>query len=88
MSLDGASARIVDAQGRTMTETQAASEPEALIPRSSRYEAAIARTGLEAGPPSQALLADLKAVGLPVELLGARHIRDACKVVREELARP
>ena len=41
----------------------------------------MARIGLEAGPLSQWLFAEMKAAGLPVELLETRHVRAAFKAM-------
>jgi len=41
----------------------------------------MARIGLEAGPLSQWLYAEMKAAGLPVELLETRHVRAAFKAM-------
>jgi transposase len=37
----------------------------------------VVRVGLEAGPLSQWLYAEMKTAGLAVELLETRHVRDA-----------
>jgi transposase len=41
----------------------------------------VARIGLEAGPLSQWLYAEMKTAGLAVELLETRHVRDAFKAM-------
>src|SRR5207302_194124 len=41
----------------------------------------VTRIGLEAGPLSQWLYAEMKAAGLEVELLETRHVRDAFKAM-------
>ena len=41
----------------------------------------MAQIGLEAGPLSQWLFAEMKAAGLPVELLETRHVRAAFKAM-------
>ena len=41
----------------------------------------MARIGLEAGPLSQWLFADMEEAGLPVSLLETRHVRGAFKAM-------
>src|SRR5215212_5784844 len=81
VSLDSVSVRIVDAQGKILKEAKVACEPEALIAWLAAHGTAMARIGLEAGPLSQWLLAEMKAAGLPVELLETRHVRAAFKAM-------
>ncbi len=81
VSLEYSSICIVDAQGKVLKEAQAASEPEALIAWLVAQEVAMARIGLEAGPLSQWLFAEMKAAGLAVELIETRHVRDAFKAM-------
>jgi transposase len=81
VSLEQSSVCIVDAQGKILTEAKIASEPEALIAYFAAQGVAMARIGLEAGPLSQWLFAEMKAAGLAVELLETRHVRDAFKAM-------
>ena len=81
VSLEYSSICIVDARGKVLKEAQAASEPEALIAWFAAQEVAMARIGLEAGPLSQWLFAEMKAAGLAVELIETRHVRDAFKAM-------
>ena len=81
VSLEYSSVCIVDARGKVLKEAQAASEPEALIAWFAAQEVAMARIGLEAGPLSQWLFAEMKAAGLAVELIETRHVRDAFKAM-------
>src|SRR5215210_7268634 len=81
VSLDSASVCIVDAQGKILKEAKVASEPEALIAWLAAHGTPMARIGLEAGPLSQWLFAEMKAAGLPVELLETRHVRAAFKAM-------
>ena len=64
-----------------MREAKVASEPKVLIGWFGGLGIAVARIGLEAGPLSQWLYAGLRDVGLPVELLETRHVRDAFKAM-------
>src|SRR5215210_204858 len=81
VSLDSASVCIVDAQGKIVKEAKGASEPEGLIAWFAAHGTPMARIGLEAGPLSQWLFAEMKAAGLPVELLETRHVRAAFKAM-------
>src|SRR3954463_1898280 len=81
VSLDSASVCIVDAQGKILKEAKVASEPEALIAWFAAHGTPMARIGLEAGPLSQWLFAEMKAAGLAVELLETRHVRAAFKAM-------
>jgi transposase len=58
-----------------------ASEPGALIGWLGSPGLGLARIGLEAGPLSQWLFAELRKAGLAVELLETRHVRDAFKAM-------
>jgi transposase len=82
VSLDSASVCIVDAQGKIVKEAKVASEPEGLIAWFAAHGTPMARIGLEAGPLSQGLFAEIKAAGLPVELLETRHVRAAFRPCR------
>lgn len=79
VSLEASSVCVVDASGRIVCEAKVASEPEALIGWLAGLGLALARIGLEAGPLSQWLYAEMTAAGLAVELLETRHVRDAFK---------
>jgi transposase len=81
VSLDSASVCVVDAQGKVLKEAKVACEPEALIAWFTAHGTPMARIGLEAGPLSQWLFAEMKAAGLPVELLETRHVRAAFKAM-------
>jgi transposase len=79
VSLEASHICVVDAQGKILKEAKVLSEPDALIAWFVAYGAPMTRIGLEAGPLSQWLYADMKAAGLLVELLETRHVRDAFK---------
>jgi transposase len=81
VSLELSSLCIVDGTGRIVREAKVASEPEALIAWFRGVGLELARIGLEAGPLSQWLYAAMRDVGLPVELLETRHVRDAFKAM-------
>ena len=59
VSLEHSSVCVVDATGRIVCEAKVTSEPEALIAFLIRLNLPLARIGLEAGPLSQWLHADL-----------------------------
>src|SRR5260370_34495157 len=68
VSLESASLCVVDATGRIVREAKVASEPENLIGWFRDLGFAMTRIGLEAGPLSQGLHADMRDVGLAVGL--------------------
>ncbi len=81
VSLECSSVCVVDAGGKIVREAKVASEPEALIAWFGSLGLPLERIGLEAGPLSQWLYAELKRAGLAVELLETRHVRDAFKAM-------
>ncbi len=81
VSLEYSSVCVVDADGKIVSESKVASEPEALIARFGRLGLSLARIGLEAGPLSQWLFAAMQKAGLAVELLETRHVRNAFKAM-------
>src|ERR1700760_4315030 len=81
VSLESSSVCVVDASGRIVREAKIASEPEVLIAWFGGLGISLARIGLEAGPLSQWLYAEMKAAGLAVELLETRHVRDVFKAM-------
>ncbi|HEX8374568.1 MAG TPA: IS110 family transposase [Geminicoccaceae bacterium] len=81
VSLDLSSVCVVDATGRIVREAKVASEPEALVAWFRGLGIDLVRVGLEAGPLSQWLFAAMREVGLAVELLETRHVRDAFKAM-------
>lgn len=81
MSLECSSICVVDATGKIIREGKVASEPEALIGWFGSLDFELERIGLEAGPLSQWLYAAMKRIGLAVELLETRHVRDAFKAM-------
>jgi transposase len=81
VSLEYSSVCVVDTSGKIVREAKVASEPEALIGWFSSLGLELARIGLEAGPLSQWLYAQMKQAGLAVELLETRHVSDAFKAM-------
>jgi transposase len=72
---------VVDESGKIVRETKGASEPAALIGWLGSPGFGLGRIGLEAGPLSQWFYMAMKQVGLAVELLETRHVRDAFKAM-------
>jgi transposase len=81
VSLECSSVCVVDASGKIVREAKVASEPEALIAWFGSLGFALERIGLEAGPLSQWLFAQMRQGGLSVELLETRHVRNAFKTM-------
>ncbi len=81
VSLECSSVCVVDATGKIIREGRVASEPEALIGWLGSLGLGLVRIGLEAGPLSQWLFAELRKAGLAVDLLETRHVRDAFKAM-------
>jgi transposase len=81
VSLELSSVCVVDAGGKIVREAKVASDPLALIAWFESLGLRLVRIGLEAGPLSQWLYAQMKAAGLVVELLETRHVRDAFKAM-------
>jgi transposase len=77
VSLECSSVCVVNASGKIVKEAKVASEPAALIAWFGSLGLALERIGLEAGPLSQWLYAEMKKAGLAVELLETRHVRSA-----------
>jgi transposase len=81
VSLECSSVCVVDANGKIVREGKVASEPAALIAWFGSLGLRVERIGLEAGPLSQWLYPALREVGLAIELLETRHVRDAFKAM-------
>jgi transposase len=81
VSLECSSVCVVNGSGKIVREAKVASEPEALIGWFGSLGLGLERIGLEAGPLSQWLYAAMREVGLAVELLETRHVRDAFKAM-------
>lgn len=81
VSLECSSVCVIDGSGKIIREAKVASEPEALIGWFTSLGLALARIGLEAGPLSQWLYAQMMQAGLAVELLETRHVSDAFKAM-------
>ena len=81
VSLEYASVCVLDGSGKIVREAKVLSEPEALITWFGSLGFGLERIGLEAGPLSQWLFAEMKKAGLAVELLETRHVHNAFKTM-------
>jgi transposase len=81
VSLECSSVCVLDASGKIVREAKVASDPEALIAWFCSLGLRMERIGLEAGPLSQWLYAEMRQAGLAVELLETRHVRNAFKTM-------
>lgn len=77
VSLEQSSVCVVDEKGKIVREAKVESEPKALTAFLRGLGLTLTRIGLEAGPLSQWLHADLVAAGLPMVLLETRHVKAA-----------
>jgi transposase len=81
VSLECSSVCVLDGSGKIVREAKVLSEPEALIVWFGSLGFGLERIGLEAGPLSQWLFAEMKKAGLAVELLETRHVHNAFKTM-------
>src|SRR5215471_18008093 len=81
VSLEDSCICVIDANGKVVRKGKVSSEPTALISWLSEVRVTLTRIGLEAGPLSQWLYAAMRQVGLAVELLETRHVRNAFKIM-------
>jgi transposase len=75
---------VVDDAGRTVWRGKRASDPEALATALRRHAPELERVGLETGFLTPWLYHSLKAAGLPVVCLEARHARAATTLQRNK----
>src|SRR5918997_5111860 len=75
---------VVDEAGRTVWRGKRASDPEALAAALRRYAPELVRVGLETGSLAPWLYHSLKAAGLPIICLEARHARAATTLQRNK----
>lgn len=64
-----------------MTQTQAGSEPKALVTTVGELDGSIAATSLEADPLSQSSHHDLTNAGMVVVLMKTRQVKGALKAI-------
>ncbi len=72
---------VVDADGKTLFEGRTGTEPGAIAAFLRRRAADAERIGLETGPLSVWLWNELRALGLPVVCMDARHANAGLKVM-------
>jgi len=84
VSNDQTAIHVVDEAGRTVWRGKRASDPEALATALRRYAPELVRVGLETGFLTPWLYHSLKAAGLPVVCLEARHARAATALQRNK----
>jgi hypothetical protein len=77
VSLESSTLCVVDRGGKIVREAVVSSEPQTLLSWFRRLGLDLSQMGLEAGPLSQWLYAELKQAGLAVELLETRHVKAA-----------
>jgi transposase len=75
---------VIDEAGRTVWRGKRASDPEALAEALRRHAPDLVRVGLETGFLTPWLYHSLKAVGLPVVCIEARHARAATALQRNK----
>lgn len=87
VSVRDTSVCVVDETGKLLKEARVPTEPEAIASLLAKGGFACKRVGLEAGPMSQWLYAELAASGLPVICVEARHMRSALAAQRNKTDR-
>jgi transposase len=80
VSLQKTAVCVLNVSGRVLVEADVPSEPVALIAFIQTHAPRAARVGLENGPTSPWLWHSLKAAGLPVVCMDARHAHAALSV--------
>lgn len=78
---------VVDETGKLLKEARVPTEPEAIASLLAQGGFACKRVGLEAGPMSQWLYAELAKAGLPVICVEAQHMRSALSAQRNKTDR-
>ena len=81
VSLERSSICVVDASGKICREGDALSDPEALMAWFAAFGIELELVGLEAGPLSQWLYAEMTTQGQVCQLIETRHVRTAFKIM-------
>ena len=87
VSVHETSVCVVDETGKLLKEARVPTEPEAIASLLAKGGFACKQVGLEAGPMSQWLYAELAAAGLPVICVEAQHMRSALSAQRNKTDR-
>jgi transposase len=87
VSLDETSVCIVDSDGKVVREAKVATEPEAIRSALESYADRMGRIGIEASSLGIWLHRELTAVGLPVIVVEARHMRVSLSAMRNKTDR-
>lgn len=87
VSLDETSVCLVDSTGRRIMETSVASEPAAVCEALKAHVSDVVRVGIEASSIGIWLARELKAEGLPVTVVEARHMRTSLSAMRNKTDR-
>ncbi len=77
VSLKETSICVIDGDGEILYESSVISEPEAIAKYIKTKAAGAKRIGLETGPTTTWLWHELRALGLPVICIDARHAKAA-----------
>lgn len=80
VSMEETSVCVLDESGLTVWEGKVVSEPEPIVRALHRHAPQAAKVGLETGPTSTWLWHELRAAGVPVICLDARHAQAALSV--------
>jgi transposase len=80
VSLKSTAICVVDAKGKIMREGFVGTDPEAIATFIALHAPAAVRIGLESGATSTWLWTELKALGLPIICIDARHAKAALKM--------
>jgi len=78
---------VIDETGKVVKEARVPTEPGAIVSLLAKGGYTCKRVGLEAGPMSQWLYAELAAAGLPVICVEAQHMRSALSAQRNKTDR-
>jgi transposase len=81
VSLQKTAVCVLNVSGRVLIEADVPSEPAALIAFIQTHAPRAARVGLESGPTSPWLWHSLRAAGLPVVCMDARHVPSGKRAV-------
>jgi transposase len=87
VSLESISVCIVDQSGSVVLERKIEGEPQEIIALFNQFGRPLKRVGLEAGPTSSWLFAELRAAGYPALCLECRHVKAGLNAMRNKTDR-